>query len=127
MMTSFPIATPIPALSSDQTLGDEEPASSMEEQRENDLIVQNAIDEIMDMHMIERPDNTTKNYEPKQKEWKVSTMKIDIDLVVIKGRLRRLTTYLSTGLVCEDELFAGWQISAIRLGGRRKTSSLHEN
>ena len=76
-MTSFPIENPIPALSSDQTLGDEEPASSMEEQRENDLIIQSAYDEIMEMHRTERPENTTKNYEPKQKEWKVSITKID--------------------------------------------------
>jgi hypothetical protein len=37
-----------------------------------DLEVQQAIDEVLEYHRTHRPKNTTKNYLPKQREWKVS-------------------------------------------------------
>jgi hypothetical protein len=53
-----------------------EPASNPTpglEPRPEDLAVQAAIDEVLEYHRTHRPKNTTKNYGPKQKEWKVSS------------------------------------------------------
>ena len=43
--------------------------------RAEDLAIQNALDEVLEYHRTHRPKNTTKNYEPKQKEWKVGSSK----------------------------------------------------
>lgn len=40
--------------------------------RPEDLAIQEAIDEVLEYHRTHRPKNTARNYEPKQKEWKVS-------------------------------------------------------
>lgn len=39
--------------------------------RPGDISIQRALDEVLEYHRVHRPKNTTKNYEPKQKEWKV--------------------------------------------------------
>ena len=41
--------------------------------RAEDIAIQQALDEVLEYHRTHRPKNTAKNYEPKQKEWKVST------------------------------------------------------
>lgn len=40
--------------------------------RAEDTAVQQALDEVLEYHRTHRPKNTAKNYDPKQKEWKVS-------------------------------------------------------
>ena len=45
---------------------------AVEGPRAEDLEVQRAIDEVLKYHRTHRPKNTTKNYLPKQREWKVS-------------------------------------------------------
>lgn len=47
-------------------------AAAVEGPRAEDLEVQRAIDEVLEYHRTHRPKNTTKNYLPKQREWKVS-------------------------------------------------------
>jgi hypothetical protein len=42
-----------------------------EPDREEDLAIQQAVDEVLEYHLTHRPLNTTKNYVPKQKEWRV--------------------------------------------------------
>jgi hypothetical protein len=34
--------------------------------------IEKCVDEVLRSHLVERPLNTTKNYVPKQKEWKVN-------------------------------------------------------
>jgi hypothetical protein len=41
--------------------------------RAEDIAIQEALDEVLEYHRTHRPKNTAKNYEPKQREWKVST------------------------------------------------------
>ena len=36
------------------------------------LRIERCVDEVLRSHLVERPLNTTKNYVPKQKEWKVN-------------------------------------------------------
>src|SRR5271154_1059484 len=36
------------------------------------LRIEKCVDEVLRSHLVERPRNTTKNYIPKQKEWKVN-------------------------------------------------------
>ena len=36
------------------------------------LRIEKCVDEVLRSHLVERPLNTTKNYLPKQKEWKVN-------------------------------------------------------
>jgi hypothetical protein len=43
----------------------------IEAPRLEDIAIQKALDEVLEYHRVHRPKNTTKNYEPKQKEWKV--------------------------------------------------------
>jgi hypothetical protein len=40
--------------------------------RPEDLAIQEAIDEVLEYHRTHRPKNTSRNYGPKQKEWRVS-------------------------------------------------------
>lgn len=40
--------------------------------RAEDIAIQQALDEVLEYHRTHRPKNTAKNYEPKQREWKVS-------------------------------------------------------
>jgi hypothetical protein len=54
-------ATPAPAL-----------APETEPERAEDIAIQQALDKVLEYHRTHRPKNTTKNYEPKQQEWKVS-------------------------------------------------------
>jgi hypothetical protein len=42
-----------------------------EPDRAEDIAIQQALDEVLEYHRTYRPKNTAKNYEPKQKEWKV--------------------------------------------------------
>jgi hypothetical protein len=41
--------------------------------RAKDITIQQALDEVLKYHRTHRPKNTAKNYEPKQREWKVSS------------------------------------------------------
>jgi hypothetical protein len=43
-----------------------------EPDRAEDIAIQQALDEVLEYHRTHRPKNTAKNYEPKQREWKVS-------------------------------------------------------
>ena len=43
--------------------------------RAEDVAIQRALDEVLEYHRTHRPKNTAKNYEPKQREWKVSKAK----------------------------------------------------
>jgi hypothetical protein len=45
--------------------------TEIEPPRPEDIAIQKALDEVLEYHRVHRPKNTTKNYEPKQKEWKV--------------------------------------------------------
>jgi len=47
------------------------PALEPETDRAEDIAVQQALDEVLEYHRTHRPKNTAKNYEPKQREWKV--------------------------------------------------------
>jgi hypothetical protein len=48
------------------------PAPEPELDRAEDIAIQQALDEVLEYHRTHRPKNTTKNYEPKQREWRVS-------------------------------------------------------
>jgi hypothetical protein len=48
------------------------PTPEPEPDRAEDIAVQQALDEVLEYHRTHRPKNTAKNYEPKQREWKVS-------------------------------------------------------
>jgi hypothetical protein len=48
------------------------PALAPEPNRAKDIAIQQALDEVLEYHRTHRPKNTAKNYEPKQREWKVS-------------------------------------------------------
>ena len=41
--------------------------------RQEDLAIQQAMDEVLEYHRTHRPKNTTRNYSPKQREWRVSS------------------------------------------------------
>ncbi|PMD12229.1 hypothetical protein NA56DRAFT_652648, partial [Hyaloscypha hepaticicola] len=41
--------------------------------RAEDIAIQQALDEVLEYYRTHRPKNTAKNYEPKQKEWKLGT------------------------------------------------------
>ena len=49
-----------------------QPDPDPEPDRAEDIAIQQALDEVLEYHRTHRPKNTAKNYEPKQKEWKVS-------------------------------------------------------
>ena len=49
-----------------------EPTPTPEPDRAEDVAIQHALDEVLEYHRTHRPKNTAKNYEPKQREWKVS-------------------------------------------------------
>jgi hypothetical protein len=51
--------------------GPPEPEPEPEPDRAEDLAIQQALDEVLEYHRTHRPKNTAKNYEPKQREWKV--------------------------------------------------------
>ncbi|EED13539.1 hypothetical protein TSTA_097950 [Talaromyces stipitatus ATCC 10500] len=44
--------------------------TKIEPPRPEDIAIQKALDEVLEYHRVHWPKNTTKNYEPKQKEWK---------------------------------------------------------
>jgi hypothetical protein len=44
------------------------PAPEPELDRAEDIAIQQALDEVLEYHRTHRPKNTTKNYEPKQRE-----------------------------------------------------------
>jgi hypothetical protein len=48
------------------------PEPEPEPDRAEDIAIQRALDEVLEYHRTHRPKNTAKNYEPKQREWKVS-------------------------------------------------------
>ena len=48
------------------------PRPEPEPDRAEDIAIQYALDEVLEYHRTHRPKNTAKNYEPKQREWKVS-------------------------------------------------------
>src|ERR1700733_10769951 len=54
------------------------PASEHELDRAEDIAIQQALDEVLEYHRTHRPKNTTKNYEPKQREWKVSLVPVPV-------------------------------------------------
>ena len=64
-----------------------EPEPEPEPDRAEDIAIQQALDEVLEYHRTHRPKNTTKNYEPKQREWRVS---IPLPLLSYP-RLERLT------------------------------------
>jgi hypothetical protein len=47
------------------------PAPQPDPSRAEDVAIQQALDEVLEYHKTHRPKNTVKNYEPKQREWKV--------------------------------------------------------
>ena len=49
------------------------PEPTPEPNRAEDIAIQLALDEVLEYHRTHRPKNTAKNYEPKQREWRVST------------------------------------------------------
>jgi len=49
-----------------------------EPDRSEDVAIQQALDEVLEYHRTHRPRNTAKNYEPKQREWKVSLARLAI-------------------------------------------------
>ena len=44
------------------------PTAKIETPWLEDIAIQKALDEVLEYHQVHRPKNTTKNYEPKQKE-----------------------------------------------------------
>lgn len=57
------------------------PAPPPTPDRAEDLAVQQALDEVLEYHRTHRPKNTTKNYEPKQREWKVGLGSLTLNLI----------------------------------------------
>jgi len=53
---------------------EEQPLEALQTQRAQDLAIQQAIDEVLEYHRTHRPKNTSKNYVPKQREWKASIL-----------------------------------------------------
>jgi hypothetical protein len=72
--------------------------AALEAPRAEDLAVQRALDEVLEYHRTHRPKNTTRNYEPKQREWKVSTTLCQYHLKLLADAAR------SIGLVQENGL-----------------------
>jgi hypothetical protein len=54
------------------------PAPALEPDRAEDIAIQQALDEVLEYHRTHRPKNTAKNYEPKQREWKVSPVPVPV-------------------------------------------------
>ena len=52
-----------------------------EPDRAEDVAIQQALDEVLEYHRTHRPKNTAKNYEPKQREWRVSPVPVPVPLV----------------------------------------------
>jgi hypothetical protein len=52
--------------------------------RAEDMAIQEALDEVLEYYRTHRQKNTAKNYEPKQREWKVSTS-LALGALYIKG------------------------------------------
>lgn len=82
--------------------------------RAEDLAIQQAIDEALEYHRTHRPKNTTKNYEPKQAEWRVSPSP-PRPYAVHHCTDRPLG---AIGVVQEDGLQGGRQVPARRLRRR---------
>jgi hypothetical protein len=57
---------------------EEQPLEALQTQRAEDLAICTAsylgIDEVLEYHRTHRPKNTSKNYVPKQREWKASIL-----------------------------------------------------
>jgi hypothetical protein len=49
-----------------------EAMEDLEDMKALGLRIEKCVDEVLRWHLVERPLNTTKNYVPKQKEWKVN-------------------------------------------------------
>ena len=71
------------------------PEPEPEPDRAEDVTIQQALDEVLEYHRTHRPKNTTKNYELKQREWRVSSISLSYFLY---PRLYIGTNY-SIGLV----------------------------
>jgi hypothetical protein len=56
------------------------PEPEPEPDRAEDIAIQQALDEVLEYHRTHRPKNTTKNYEPKQREWRVSPISLSYSL-----------------------------------------------
>jgi hypothetical protein len=74
------------------------PALAPEPDRAEDIAIQQALDEVLEYHRTHRPKNTAKNYEPKQREWKVGPVPVPVPVPVPR------LTCCSIGLVQEDRL-----------------------
>src|SRR5271167_2865529 len=81
LLSLLPIASRAPAV---PTM----PAISPTPDRAEDIAIQQALDEVLEYHRTHRPKNTAKNYEPKQREWKVG-----VDSLIL-GYIRPLTFWL---------------------------------
>jgi hypothetical protein len=68
LLSLLPRAAPIQA---HEIAAPEIVTPEIEAPRLEDIAIQRALDEVLEHHRVHRPKNTTKNYEPKQKEWKV--------------------------------------------------------
>jgi hypothetical protein len=62
----------LPTASRALVLTPEPTTPTPEPDRAEDIAIQHALDEVLEYHRTHRPKNTAKNYEPKQREWKVS-------------------------------------------------------
>jgi len=81
LLSLLPIASRAPAVPT-------VPAISPTPDRAEDIAIQQALDEVLEYHRTHRPKNTAKNYEPKQREWKVG-----VDSLIL-GYIRPLTFWL---------------------------------
>jgi len=70
LLSLLPTASKAPAPAPEP---ESEPETLPEPDRAEDIAIQQALDEVLEYHRTHRPKNTAKNYEPKQREWKVST------------------------------------------------------
>jgi hypothetical protein len=67
------LPTAYTALAAPSAAREPEPEPEPEPDRAEDVAIQQALDEVLEYHRTHRPKNTAKNYEPKQREWKVSS------------------------------------------------------
>ncbi|KAH8800164.1 hypothetical protein F5884DRAFT_809522 [Xylogone sp. PMI_703] len=73
LLSLLPTASRVPEL---------EPEPEPELDRAEDIAIQQALDEVLEYHRTHRPKNTTKNYEPKQREWKVN-LAVSVRCIVV--------------------------------------------
>ena len=74
LLSLLPVASRAPA---------PEPEPTPKPDRAEDIAIQQALDEVLEYHRTHRPKNTARNYEPKQREWRVSPVPVSLVLSIL--------------------------------------------